>query len=431
MSQRSTRSHTAATRAARLAARAGSAGGGQRSRSRSRSRSRARDPAGARQETPEPLQQPQGHTAAGEAHGWAESDAAADATLLRAQLGQIQQTMARQQAALEEQRALVAQQSAALAQLRADPPPQGGNAAPAGAVSGEAPSRFARKEPRAQDLREYDGAPGAKLDDWLQELALATQLYELNPREVRTFAVSRLRGPALQWWLAMGESERAAITSADGLAAALRGRFQPVTAARAAREQLDRLQQGSRGVNEYIAEFQRLRTLLPSMAEEDALHAFERGLRRELAEKLRVEGVTTVQAAIALAARVGGLLQAAGSAAAAGRASVHQMDGGSDGDASLEDRVTRSVLNALSARGIGAKTQTLRGYEDERAGRGGGRGGRGGGRQGGNRAGGGVPGVPPEVVEQRRAAGQCFRCGSGDHQSRQCPNAVSAVQQGK
>ena len=52
-------------------------------------------------------------------------------------------------------------------------------------------SRFARKEPRAQDLQEYDGASGAKLDDWLKQLAMA----------------------------------------------------------RTAREQLDKLQQGSRGIN--------------------------------------------------------------------------------------------------------------------------------------------------------------------------------------
>ena len=97
-------------------------------------------------------------------------------------------------------------------------------------------------------------------------------------------------------------------TSAGALASALRLRFQPITAARTAREQLDKLQQGSRGINDYIAEFQRLRTLLPSMSEDDALYAFERGLRRELAEKLRVQGVSSVQEAIALAARVGGLL---------------------------------------------------------------------------------------------------------------------------
>jgi hypothetical protein len=52
-----------------------------------------------------------------------------------------------------------------------------------------------------------------------------------------------------------------------------------------AREQLDRLQQGSRGINDYIAEFQQLSTQigLASLGEDNALYAFERGLRRDIA----------------------------------------------------------------------------------------------------------------------------------------------------
>lgn len=303
-------------------------------------------------------------------------------------------------------------------------------AASASAAAAEPSSRFAKKEPRAQDLREYDGAAGAKLDDWLNELALARMLFELNERESVRFAVSRLRGAALQWWLSLGDAGQTLLTDSTALAAALRLRFQPVTAARTAREQLDKLSQGSRSVNDYIADFQRIRTQLPNMAEEDALYAFERGLRRDLAEKLRVEGVTTLQQAIALVARVGGLL--ASSNTLPGRsAGANQMeiDSGDGAEPSRLDRI-EAALNALAAvqiggaAGMGAKTQTQRGYQQERGGRGGlrGRGGRFGGRGG---AGASIPGVPPAVVEQRRAAGQCFRCGSADHLSRECPNAVS------
>jgi hypothetical protein len=216
-----------------------------------------------------------------------------------------------------------------------------------------------------------------------------------------------------------------------------------VTAARTAREQLDRLAQGSRGVNDYIADFQRLRTALPGMAEEDALYAFERGLRRELAVELRKQGVATLQEAIALVARVGGLLQAtaAGGPHSERRSSVHQMDV-DDGDgaaSSLDERIQRAVLNAMRERdggssGLGAKTQTHQGYTQERrrggGGKSGGRGGRFGGRGGGGGGGGfgppQIPGVPAHVMEQRRADNLCFRCGSGAHQSRECPNAASA-----
>jgi len=236
----------------------------------------------------------------------------------------------------------------------------------------------------------------------------------------------------------MSSSAQDAISSTDALAAALRARFQPVTAARTAREQLDKLTQGSRGVNEYIAEFQRLRTQLPGMAEDDALHAFERGLRRELAVELRKQGITKRQEAIARAARVGGLMQS--SATQPGRSSLNQLDtedSNGAAAASLDDRIAKAVLNAMAARdsgGLGAKTQTHRGYAQERernalpagtAGRGGARGGGRGGRFA-PRGPPVVPGVPEHVVRRRWDAQQCLRCGEGGHNSHACPNAISA-----
>jgi hypothetical protein len=318
------------------------------------------------------------------------------------------------------------------------------NVAASAAAAAAPQSRFARKEPRAQDLREYDGAPGAKLEEWLQELARAVRLFQLNDREAVDFGVSRLTGAALQWSLALNAAQQAALGDAAALSTALRARFQPVTAARAAREQLRSLRQGSRPVNDYIAEFQRLRAQLPSMGEEDALFAFETGLNREIALELRIQRVQTVADAVSLAAHVGGV-------GAAGQASVraaaaNQMDI-NDGDGpSLDDRIQRAVLNAMQAQhgtgggqGFGAKTQTQRGYAEERAT--GGRGGRQGGAGRGGRFGRSsgrdepprvpkVPGVPASVVEQRRAAGLCYRCGASDHTRFECANASSASLQG-
>ena len=367
-------------------------------------------------------------------------------SLLQVQaLEQLVREQAQQLRKQEQQHVAAMQQllasSAHLPQLPVQPSPQlSPQQEPRIVAAAAAPaehSRFAKKEPRAQDLAEYDGTSGSKLDSWLDELALARMLYELNAREALRFAVSRLRGAALQWWLALDGAAQAAIASSEALAAALRSRFQPVTAARTAREQLDKLAQGSRGVNEYIADFQRLRTLLPSMAEEDALYAFERGLRRELAVELRKQGVSSLQDAIALVARVGGLLQASGSGGAhpTRSAAINQMDIDDGDGASLDERISKAVLNAMQSQnngGMGAKTQTQRGYQQEQ--RGGGRGGFRGGR--GGRFGSRplttpvIPGVPAAVVEQRRAAGQCFRCGSDEHQGRQCPNATSATQRG-
>ena len=309
----------------------------------------------------------------------------------------------------------------------------------AGAAAAAPASRFAKKEPRAQDLREYDGASGAKLDEWRDELALASMLYELNSREAVTFAVSRLRSTALRWWLdELSSAERALIGDSTALVTALRGRFQHATAAYTARQQLDKLQQGSRGVNDFIADFQRIvaQIGLPSLGEENALFAFERGLRPNLAEKLREHGVKTLREAIAMAARVGSLQQAAAQPHGRG-AAANQMDvDEGSGASSRLDRI-EAALNALSANGggMGAKTQTQRDYQQERnaGGRGGSRGGRGRGGRFGGRGGAAdpplipkIPGVPAATVEQRRAAGQCYRCGSAEHSRFDCPNATSA-----
>ena len=384
----------------------------------------------------------------------AEGAAPADNASLQRQVAELAQ-LVKQQAQRAEEDQQRAQQQSLIEQLRASPahspqlsvhaspqrsPHQESRSIDAAAAAQPAPqSRFARKEPRAQDLREYDGASGAKLDEWRDELALASMLYELNTREAVTFAVSRLRGTALRWWLdELNGAERAAISDSAALVSALRGRFQHATAAYTARQQLDKLQQGSRGVNEFIADFQRIvaQIGLPSLGEENALFAFERGLRPNLAEKLREHGVKTLREAIAMAARVGSLQQSA--AQSHGRSAVANQMGVDDGDGS-SSRLERieAALNAMAARdnsGMGAKTQTQRGYQQER-GRGGGRGGfqgSRGGRFGGRPAMGTptIPGVPASVVEQRRAANQCYRCGSGEHQGRQCPNATSASQQG-
>jgi hypothetical protein len=195
-------------------------------------------------------------------------------------------------------------------------------------------------------------------------------------------------------------------------------------------------------VNDYIADFQRIRARLPGMAEEDALHAFVRGLRRDIAVELRKQRVKAVTDAIELAAHVGSVVASAPvGGRSSGSTSVAQMDIDDGDGASLDVRLARiehAVLNAMgsngagsvnSSGGLGAQTQTHRGDHGERGGgsrRGGGRGGRFGGR-GGSRPPLAIPGVPAAVVEQRRAAGQCFRCGSDAHHGMECPSAPSAA----
>ena len=299
-------------------------------------------------------------------------------------------------------------------------------------------SRFAKKEPRANDLREYDGAAGVKLDEWIRELRSVTRLFELSEVEAVKFGVSRLRGAAQLWWDALEEAGELVINDPKELAAALRQRFQPVTAERVAREELDRLRQANRHINDYIADFQRICSHCPDMANKEALHAFERGLRPDIAEKLRIQGVDTVASAIAIAARIGGLTPSS-TINPHGRpvATANQMNIDSNGATDIQRIVNDAVINALRTQpGFGGQHDRDDGAAtNNRSGSGNSNGGR---LQRGGRPFGGrsarpppsIPGVPASVVQQRWDSKQCLRCGAADHLALSCPNAISAYGQG-
>ncbi len=393
--------------------------------------SRKKKPSASRKKAAQATEgQPQLHAETSDVPAVAVVSTPAEVAALRKQLAEERSRLAAQEATLND---MLAQpqsspQDTQTRSARTGAAAQGAAAAAAAATeSQQEQSRFARKEPRTQDLREYDGAAGDKLDAWLDELQLARMLYELNIRETAHFVVSRLRGAALQWWLALSSSQQAAFSnsSVEALAAALRVRFQPQTAAHTARVQLDKLAQGSRSVNDYIADFQRLHTRLPDMAEADALHAFKRGLRSDIAHDLRKQRIVTLTDAISLAAHIG-------SDGAAPKQSLNQMEI-DDGAGASEERIVKAVLNAMHGRdtsGLGAKTQTHMGYtqqrDSQRGGRGGSHGGRGGRGGFGQRGPPAIPGVPEHVVRQRLNAQQCMRCGEEGHRALACPNAISA-----
>jgi len=384
--------------------------------------------------------------------------AAPDTASLQRQVAELALLVKQQAQRAEEQQQHARQQQSLIEQLRASPahsPQLSAHATPqrspqqesrsiaaaaavaatAAGAAAAAPTPAARKkEPRLSDLAEYNGAGGDKLDAWLAELRRCARYYQLSGIDAVEFAVARLRDAADLWWSKLDCSTLATINSVETLATAMRGRFQPVTTARKAREQLYSLQQGSRHIDDYIAEFSKLHAQVSDMAEPDARAQFMRGMQRELANKLEELDWENMplQTLIARAARVGARTAAVGRAQL-GKPSLNQMDiDDGDGSTGRLDRI-EAALNAMAARdpsGLGAKTQTHRGYTQER-GRGGGRGGAQGGR-GGRFGGGGparipnVPGVPAAVVEQRRAAGQCYRCGSAGHTRFECTNASSA-----
>src|SRR5579875_1610755 len=240
-------------------------------------------------------------------------ETAADGSSMRAQLEAYRRLTEEQKEQIELLRAAAAR------------PPQSITLPAQGRAGTSATTGPARKqEPRLSDLAEYDGAGGDKLDTWLDSLQRCTDYYEMPGADAVRFAAAHLRDTAYSWWRSLDATTAAAMHQ-NGLAAftaALRARFQPVTAERVARGQLDKLLQGGRHVNDYIAEFHKLRARIPSMSDADALYAFERGLRADIARELRIQRVATLREATELAARVGEVALAHQTRAAA----VNQME---------------------------------------------------------------------------------------------------------
>jgi hypothetical protein len=359
-------------------------------------------------------------------------DSAPDSAALQRQVAELALLVKQQAHRADEQQKLIKQLRASPAhspESSAPASPQRSQQRKAGASAAAAQPR--KKEPRLSDLAEYNGASGDKLDAWLAELRRCARYYSLSGGEAVEFAAARLRDAADLWWTTLDSKTQAAISSVDTLATALRGRFQPVTTARKAREQLHSLRQGSRHIDEYIAEFSRLHAQVPDMAEPDARAQFVRGLQQELANKLEELDWESMplQTLVARAARIGARTAAAGRTQQ-GKPSLNQMDVDDDAGAQPPKEMWQALLNAMASRdtsGLGAKTQTHHGYTQQREAQRGGRGGaRGGGRGGFRRGPPEVPGVPEQVVRQRMDAQQCIRCGQDGHRSTGCPNAISA-----
>jgi hypothetical protein len=287
-------------------------------------------------------------------------------------------------------------------------------------------------QPRIAAAPIFKGSATA-LDGWLREMRQQCAYYQIaGDAEKIRFCSAQLRDAALDWWDSLDAAAKAAHSaSLAEFEKALRARFQPVNNARLARRQLDELQQGARqSVHDYISAFRRLLTPLTDMSEADRVHAFARGLRRELQARLIEHDPSTLDAAISLAARLGSLSQfAAGSHSSGGAARGDAMDlsnvefhgiegleestAGEDESEAVgaSDVVRRSELNALLQQ---QHKQLLAALQQQR-----------GSQKGKPRRGGGsnkVPGFTPEQVRERYAKGQCFACGESGHFKANCPS---------
>lgn len=285
------------------------------------------------------------------------------------------------------------------------------------------------ERPRLQAASTYDGRSAAALDGWLRELQQQFDWYRMNDDASRLqFVGALLKGVALDWWSNLVDSNGAAQSDSTRPATysdfivRLKGRFQPINSAQAARTKLDSLRQGSKqSTNDYISDFRTLLVRVPDMSEGDRVHRFLTGLRPAIATHLQMHGVTTLDAAIAMAARVGTVAEYGASgrnpiippAAALPSFAATDMDlsnvEGLEGDATSESStVTRAeytaLLNALKQSRSNKGSKGPSGPRDVRAEM----------MQRHN--------MTKEQVQKHFDEKLCFNCSQSGHPSRSCPN---------
>jgi hypothetical protein len=349
---------------------------------------------------------------------------------IKALQAQVQQLVA----AVQHQQQVNADQQARLQQLQAAQAPAA--SAPA-APAASAPSSIlttGSRRPRITAPSTYVGTAAA-LDGWLQEMQQQFAWYGVTSEADRiSMGAGYLRSVALDWWASLEAAEKPGTW--DAFTTALRERFQPLSAAALARRQLDVLRQGqNQSVHEYIAAFRRLAVSLPSMHEEDRVHAFVRGLRPAIAQQVLLQRATTVKKAIEVATFAGSISSAAAApgAAAAQCAPAPAMEVDALTFAGIEglENETANAPGVAAAAPAASEVTQLRqelnalraALRDRRPG------------PGPNLATGSerrrrplpmISHLSPQQVKEYLDAGKCFGCGSNQHQYRACPQRGSA-----
>ena len=287
------------------------------------------------------------------------------------------------------------------------------------------------ERPRLPPPSQYDGRSAAALDGWLRELQQQFEWYATAGDASRLrFAGALLKGVALDWWSSLGDaaggmlpSESTRPTTYADFVVRLRGRFQPINSAQTARLQLDDLRQGAKQtVHEYISSFRSLLVHVADMSEGDRVHRFLRGLRPAIATQLRVQGVSTLDAAIGMAARVGSIAEfgsSFGSSPAAAAAANGDMM-----DISNIEGLERETTGCSSSESTAPVTQSqlvelLNAMRNERSSN----------RSKDSKAGGKDVAaaiakrfkLTLEQVREHFDKGQCFNCDGTGHSSRSCP----------
>lgn len=264
--------------------------------------------------------------------------------------------------------------------------------------------------PKGSFDRRYKGDGGAVLDEWISYGTQMLAFYSgLNGTQAAIWLATGLEGAALAWYQNTFKLQPPA--SGSSLFEALRKRFQPINSEETTRYELAALKQGPKqSVDEYATRFLHLTSLLPAEGVASRIFQFKLGLHRSIDDKMRQAASlpTTLEDTIALAARIEGRSVS----------SFHHHDG--EQAANMEvDSVSSAILARLSAmeQKLDSSHNSDRQQYDSRRDR------------GANKrftpAWQQIAGMTKELMEKRRAANQCFYCGSNAHSVRDCADRVN------
>jgi hypothetical protein len=268
----------------------------------------------------------------------------------------------------------------------------------------------------------YKGAAGDALDAWVAQVSLHHAVYvaqgDATEAQFVAKAATTLADAAVVWWQSLAASARP--NTWDGMHAALSRRFQPVSSAERALNELMSLQQ-SKGqtASEYAATFQRLQTLVGAgqLSQTVLVARFTQGLTAARArERLLEEPPTTLQEAIDKASRLDGRSTSAAAASCAAVATDDMSARLAALDAKL-DAMQRRDGEPKRERGQSSQSPPMKKYRSRRD-------------RGANKTPRGmawtkVPGLTSELAAKRMEKNLCYYCGSDKHTTRDCSDRES------
>lgn len=150
-------------------------------------------------------------------------------------------------------------------------------------------------EVKISSMDRFDGGDGVKLQAWFDAYELAYEDFVVargaKDEHFVAAAARQLSGAAVSWWTSLGAGNRP--RTWEGMKAALKQAYQPVSPAERARKDLRNLtQKANQSVSDYAGEFRQLTTLSGKgcFADQVLMEMFKEGLRsRDIERELSKE----------------------------------------------------------------------------------------------------------------------------------------------